>query len=35
MITVVKENARLKLALNISTGVPITVMKEIIDTPAL
>ena len=35
MISVVKENARLKLALNIPTGAPITVIKEIIDTPPL
>ena len=35
MILVVKENARLKLALNIPTGAPITVVKEIIDTPPL
>ena len=35
MIPVVKENARLKLALYIPTGAPTTVVKEIIDTPPL
>ena len=33
MIPVVKENERPKLELNISTSAPITVLKEILDTP--
>ena len=32
MILVVKENARLKLALNIPTGAPVIVAQETIDT---
>ena len=35
MIPVVKGNARLKLALNISSGAPITVVKKKIHTPQL
>ena len=35
MIPVLKENARLKIALAILTGAPITLTKEIIDTPPL
>ena len=33
MIPVVKENTRLKRALAIPTGTPITLVKEIIDIP--
>ena len=35
MISVVKENTRLKLALAIPTGTPITLAKEIIDITPL
>ena len=35
MILVVKENTRLKLALAIPTGAPITLAKEIIDNPSV
>ena len=35
MIPLVKGNARVRLALNIHTSGPITVVKEIIDTPPL
>ena len=35
MTPVVKENAWLKFSLNIYTGAPITLVKEIIDTPPL
>ena len=35
MIPLVKGNARVRLALNIHTGGPITVVKEIIDIPPL
>ena len=35
MILVVKENTRLKLALAIITGAPITLAKEIIDNPSV
>ena len=35
IIPVVKENTRVKLALPIPAGAPITLAKEIIDTPPL
>ena len=35
MIPVIKENTRLKVVLHIATGAPITLTKEIIDTPPL
>ena len=35
IIPVVKENTRVKLALPIPTGTPITLVKEIIDNPPL
>ena len=35
IIPVVKENIKLKLAFAISTGTPITLVKEIIDIPPL
>ena len=35
IIPVVKENTRVKLALAIPTGTPITLAKEIMDTPTL
>ena len=35
MIPVVKENTRLKLALDIPTGTPILLVKEIVDIPPL
>ena len=35
IIPVVKENARVKLALAIPAGVPVMLAKEIIDTPPL
>ena len=35
IIPVVKENARLKLALAIPAGTPITLVKEIRDIPSL
>ena len=35
IIPVVKENTRVKLALTIPAGAPVTLAKEIIDTPPL